>query len=57
MPTTPPTDPATEARDVLELARWYRNWADLARDDHERDRRLEMATVLELRARKLARPD
>jgi hypothetical protein len=57
MPTTPPTDPATEVRDLLELAGWYRNWADLARDDHERDRRLEMATGLELRARKLARPD
>ena len=30
MPPTPPTDPAQEAADLLNLASWYRCWADLA---------------------------
>jgi hypothetical protein len=57
MPRTPPIDPAREAADLMSLASWYRAWADLASNDDEKRRRLDMAGGLELRARKLAKPD
>jgi hypothetical protein len=57
MPPTPPTDPATEAADLLNLASWYRAWAELTADEQERVRRLDFALGLERRAKKLLPPD
>jgi hypothetical protein len=42
MPTPPPIDPATEARNLLELASWYREWADLANADGEKAQRIDL---------------
>lgn len=57
MPPISPTDLAQEAADLLNLASWYRCWADLTSSDDEKRRRLEFVAALELRARKLTKPD
>jgi hypothetical protein len=57
MPTTPTADPATEARDLLELASWYREWAGLASMDGKKAQRIDLAIGLEKRARELLKPD
>jgi hypothetical protein len=57
MPQTPPIDPAREAADLMNLAAWYREWADLAGSEREKAQRIDFAIGLEKRARKLLGPD
>jgi hypothetical protein len=57
MQKTPPNDAAREAADLLSLAGWYRDWATLAGNEDDKRRRLDMAALLELRARTVTKPD
>jgi hypothetical protein len=57
MPPTPPTDPAREAADLMNLAAWYRDWAAAASTEHEKAQRIDFAIGLEKRARAMLKPD
>jgi hypothetical protein len=57
MPQTPPIDPAREAADLMNLAAWYREWADLAGSEREKAQRIDFAIGLEKRARAMLKPD
>jgi hypothetical protein len=57
MKDNPPLDAAKEAGDLRALASWYRSCAQDEDSDNERGWRLEMAVVLEKRARTLTKPD
>jgi hypothetical protein len=57
MPPTPPTDPAREAADLMNLAAWYRDWAAVASTEHEKAQRIDFAIGLEKRARAMLKPD
>jgi hypothetical protein len=47
-------DPLAEIERLKSLAAWYRDWADLAGSDHERDGRLGLAARLDAQAAALA---
>jgi hypothetical protein len=48
------TDTSREARDLIELAKWYRAWAGLTDNEEEQAHRLALADHLETLACKLA---
>jgi hypothetical protein len=48
------TDALAEIERLKSLAAWYRDWADLAGSEHERQGRLGLATRLDAKAAALA---
>jgi hypothetical protein len=48
------TDASSEARNLMELARWYRAWAGITESDEQKSSRLALANHLEALACKLA---
>ncbi|HUC68304.1 MAG TPA: hypothetical protein VMA53_23005 [Stellaceae bacterium] len=48
------TDALAEIERLKSLAAWYRDWADLAGSDHERQGRLGLAARLDAQAATLA---
>jgi len=49
-------DRAREVETALQLAAWYRSWAEVAGTEEEKAQRLAMAHSLQLKARRLAEP-
>jgi hypothetical protein len=54
---TPPQDAAREARDLLDLAAWYRSWAEGTESLQDKAERLAIADRLEAQARTLGSGD